>query len=139
LARRRLAQLAGPCVRRAPPDAPHELPDPRLGELRRTPEAAVGLVELRRERLERAEEDLVGDERRRTPEPVRLGERLADLARRGGDRAAPIRPRVGEGLEESREGGQAVTLDGGKVGAAIERLAVGGEEAGHWPAAVARH
>src|SRR5438034_11620829 len=97
---RRVDHLAGPRVLRAPPEAQDELPDHRLGELRRTPEAAVGLVELRRERLERAEEDLVGDELRRTPEPVRLGERLADLARRGGDLAAPMRPPVGEGLEE---------------------------------------
>src|SRR2546426_2229077 len=34
---------------------------------------------------------------------------------------------------------RSVPLDGGKVGAAVERLAVGGEEAGHRPAAVARH
>src|SRR5206468_2280791 len=59
---RRVDHLAGPRVLRAPPEAQDELPDHRLGKLRRAPEPALPLVELGRERLEGAEQDLVGEE-----------------------------------------------------------------------------
>src|SRR5205823_8396559 len=105
---------------------------------RRAAEAALGLVELGRERLERAEEDLVREEAGRRPEPLRLTERLADLLRGGHDFAAPVRPRLRERLEEPWERWQAVPLDGRVIGAAVEGLAVGREEDRHRPPAVAR-
>src|SRR6185436_15012382 len=62
------------------PEPEQELPVHRLGKLRRSPAAALALVELLRRALERREEDLVGQDARRAPEALALSDLLDELA-----------------------------------------------------------
>src|SRR5216683_6201024 len=136
---RRVRHLARARVLRALPVAQHELPDHRLRELRRAAEAPVGVVELRRDRLERLAEDRGSEELGRGPQALGLAEGLADLARRLDDLSATRRPGVRERGEQARESGEPVPVDRRKIRAAVERRAVGRQEHGHRPPAVTGH
>src|SRR5262245_19897359 len=135
---RRVGHLARARILGTLPVAQDELPDHRLRKLRRAAETAVGVVELRRDGLQRLPRDRGREELGRRPEPLRLAERRADLLRRGDDLAAPVRPRVGDRRQEAREPGQSVTVDRREVRAAVEGCAIGSQKHGHGPPAVSR-
>ena len=118
------------------PEAQHELPDHRLGELRRAPQPAPFLVELRGQSLERGEEDLVAQQRRRAAQPVGLAERFLELLAGLHDLAPPRLPGLGDRLQQPGEARQAVTILRREVRPAVEGRAVGGEKHGHRPATV---
>ena len=75
----------------------------------------------------------------RAPETLALAYLLEELLARLHHFAAPRPVGLGHALEQAWEGGHAVAVLGRKVGAPVERHAIGREEDGHGPAAVPRH
>src|SRR4029453_455190 len=116
-----------------------EFPVHGLGKLGRASHAALSRVELARQRLVGREEDAVCKERRRAPETFALAYLLEELLARLHHFAAPRPVGLGHALEQAWEGGHAVAVLGRKVGAPVERHAIGSEEDGHGPAAMPRH
>src|SRR6185436_3612330 len=86
--------------------------------------------------LEGAEEDGVAQRCGRAAQALALAERFLELLARLHHLAPPRLPGLGDRVQQPWKARQPVTVLRGKVGAAVERRAVGREEDGHRPAAV---
>ena len=117
------------------PGAPEQFQNHRLRELRRMAEAALDRIDLAERALGRLVGGL-GREGAGARAARELVQRLLQGRHALGDAVPVLGVDLGDALQDLRETGPAEARFGRKVGAAPERLAVGGQKHGQRPAAV---